>query len=129
MISCLFSGDIYLSFGISLSPSSVSFVTVPKLLRGDVPETSVILLPIKSPIVYWITLFEVVLCASVGDFLVWSRSFRLYLPLKFLLIFLPIVFFHIFCKKQKSLTFYKYSIFRFNWITSRFYIYVLSLVV
>ena len=54
MISCLFSGDIYLSFGISLSPSSVSFVTVPKLLCGDVPETSVILLgillPIKSPV-------------------------------------------------------------------------------
>ena len=64
---CLFSGDIYLSFGISLSVSifSVSFVTVSKLFCDEVLETfvilSAILLPIKSPVasaVFGIALFE-----------------------------------------------------------------------
>ena len=54
---------------------------------------SAILLSIKSPVAcafFCITLFEEVLSASVADFLAWSGSVWLHLPLKFLLIFLPI---------------------------------------
>ena len=54
-----------------------------------------ILLQMKSPVasaVFWITLFEAVLNASVADFLAWSRGFWLHLPIKFLLIFLPIFY-------------------------------------
>ena len=61
IISCVSSGDIYISLGISLS---CSFVTVSKLF------SLAILLPIKSPaapVVFSITLFEVVLTASVAD--------------------------------------------------------------
>ena len=50
-----------------------------------------ILLPIKSHVasaVFFITLFELVLSASVADYLATSKSFWLYLPLKFLLILL-----------------------------------------
>ena len=56
MIFCLFSGDIHLSSGISLSDPifSASFVTVFELFCGEVLETlailSAILLPIKSPV-------------------------------------------------------------------------------
>ena len=68
---CLFSGDIYLSLGISLS---FSFVTVSKLFCCKFFETfvilSVILLPIKSPVassVFLMTIFKEVLSASVAD--------------------------------------------------------------
>ena len=47
---------------------------------------SAILLPIKSPVgsvVFWIALFDAVFNASVVDFLAKSRSFWLYLLLKF----------------------------------------------
>ena len=84
---CLSSGDVYLSLGISLS---CSFVIVSELFCSELLETFVILLtillPIKSPVasaVFWITLLEVVLKASVADYLAWSRSFWPYLPLKF----------------------------------------------
>ena len=39
---------------------------------------------------FWVTLFEVVLSASVANCLVWSKSFWKYLPLTFLLILLKI---------------------------------------
>ena len=52
-----------------------------KLFRGELLETFVILstlsLSIKSPVaaaVFWITLSEVLLSASVADCLAWSRS-------------------------------------------------------
>ena len=48
----------------------------------------------KSPLasgVFWITLFQEVLSASLADFLAWPKGFWLYLPLKFLLIFLKIL--------------------------------------
>ena len=64
---------IYLSLGISLSSS---FVTVTELFWCKVFEISVILLgillPIESPVVsavFKITPFEVVLSASVADYL------------------------------------------------------------
>ena len=91
IISFLFSGDMSLSD---------SFVTVSELCCCEFFETFVILpsydlatatavlLPIKSPVAsaaFWIALFEAVLKASVADCLAWSRSFWLYLPLKFLL--------------------------------------------
>ena len=85
--------DIYLSSAIIFS----SFLTVFELFCGDVLEAYLILsanlLPIKSPVAsacFWIALFEAVLSVSVTDNLAWSRSFWLYLLLKFILIFLPI---------------------------------------
>ena len=80
---CLFSGDIYLSLGISLSSPifSSSFVTVSGLLYSKIFETFVILtrllLPIKSPVasaVFWTALFEAVFNASIADCLAGSRS-------------------------------------------------------
>ena len=53
IVFCLFSGDIYLSLGISLS---CLFVTVSELLCWGFFETliilSAILLPIKSPVAF-----------------------------------------------------------------------------
>ena len=78
---------IYLSLGISLS---CSFVTVFELFRCEVFETFAILsaisFSIKSPVasaVFSITFFEAALSASVADCLAWSRSFCLYLLLKY----------------------------------------------
>ena len=82
---CLSSRDIYISLSISLS---CVFVTVSELFYCEFFETfiilSVILLPIKSPVVssvFWIIYFEVVLSAPVADCLAWSTSFWLNLPL------------------------------------------------
>ena len=81
IIFCLFSGDMY-SF-ISLICSS-PFVTVSKLFFGEVFETfvilAVVLLPIKSRVnsVFWIAIFEAILCGSVANCLARSRSFRRY---------------------------------------------------
>ena len=77
-------------FGIfsSLLPAS-------KLFGDDFFETlvilSAILLPVKSPVpsaVLLIALFDAVFIASVVDYVALSRSFLLYLLLKFLPIFL-----------------------------------------
>ena len=106
IVSSFFSGDVYLSLGISLS---FSFETISEFYYCEFFETLVILLeillPIKSPVasaVFWITLFGIVLSASVADCLAWSRIFwhirsetlaawantpGLYLLLKVLLIF------------------------------------------
>ena len=80
MICCLFSGDMYLSFGISISSSFCECNSL-----GDFFETlvilSAILLPIKSPVasaVFWIALFEGVFIASVVDFLAVWKMFWLY---------------------------------------------------
>ena len=101
IICCLFSGDIYLSVSISCS-------LVCELFCGEVFENFVILpailFPIKSPVpsaVFWTTLFEAVLSASVADCLGWSRNFWLYLQFKFLLIILPILFFSYFWQNTK----------------------------
>ena len=91
IIFCLFSGNICLSLRISLWSLlfSSSFLTVSELFC-EVLEAFVIfyaiLLPIKSPVastVFIIALFEAVLSASVANCSAWSRSFWLYLPLKF----------------------------------------------
>ena len=80
MICFLFSGDMYLSFGISISSSFCECNSL-----GDFFETlvilSAILLPIKSPVasaVFWIALFEGVFIASVVDFLAVWKMFWLY---------------------------------------------------
>ena len=77
IICCLFSGDIYLSFGISNSSLFCEYDS-----SEDFFETlvilSAILLPIKSPVapaVFLIALFEAVFIASVVDFLALSRCF------------------------------------------------------
>ena len=79
--------NMYLSLGISLS---CSFVIVSELFCCEFYEIPLnllaILLLMKSPVasaVFWIILFEVVLSASIADYLAWSRSFWLYLPFKF----------------------------------------------
>ena len=79
VISCLSSGDIYLSWGISLL---FSFITVSKLFCCEFCKTFMILLailfPIKSPVAYAVfsmNLFEEFLGASVADCLAWSISF------------------------------------------------------
>ena len=53
----------------------------------------------------------------------WSGSYRLYLPLKFLLI-LTNGFTHTYSKRQKSISFYKYLIFRLNWIARQFLLFL-----
>ena len=79
VISCLSSGDIYLSLGISLL---FSFITVSKLFCCEFCKTFMILLailfPIKSPVasaVFLMNFFEEFLSASVADCLAWSISF------------------------------------------------------
>ena len=135
IICCLFL-ELYnlLLFFLSSSIISVSFVTIPEFFWSQVFQTIVILPPVVFPIkssvvsaVFYAALFELVLNANVADYLIWSKSFWMYLPLKFLLILLPIFFDHNF-SKRKIITLYKYSIFRFNWITSRF-LYVISLII
>ena len=91
-IFCLSSRDIYLCVCISLS---CSFVTVSELFCVDffLSSCNSVSNFITNQITrclccFWVTLFELVLSAPVADYLAWSRSFWLYLPLKFLPIFL-----------------------------------------
>ena len=72
-ICCPFSGDIYLSFGISISSLTSLFCEFSSL--EDFLEIFVILtailLPIKSPVVsavFGIALFKAIFFASVVDF-------------------------------------------------------------
>ena len=91
IIFCLFSGNICLSLRISLWGLlfSSSFLTVSELFCEVLEAFEIfyaILLLIKSPVastVFIIALFEAVLSASVANCSAWSRSFWLYLPLKF----------------------------------------------
>ena len=83
IISYLFYGDIYLSFGISVLSSFVFKCNSFKCNSFGDFETlitwSAILLPIKSPVssaVFWIILFEAVFIASVVDFLALPKIFR-----------------------------------------------------
>ena len=95
IIFWLYSRDKYVSSGIS---SLCSFVTVSKLFCDELFKKFLvlaILLPIKSPVVpavFLIRFLEAVLKASLVDCLAWWRSFWLYLPLIFLLTFLPIFY-------------------------------------
>ena len=91
----MFSGDVFLSFGISASFSSIfkcnSFECN---FFGDfetIVILSAILLPIKPTVastVYLIPLFEAVFVASVVEFISLSRIFWLYSLLEFLPMFL-----------------------------------------
>ena len=68
---CFFSGDICIFFGISINFSYVC-ESVSELIPNEFfVILLVILLPIKSPVVsavFWIALFEAVLCGYVADF-------------------------------------------------------------
>ena len=78
IICCLFSGDMYLSFGTCIS----SFCSSLEDFFEKFTILSALLLPIKSPVasaVFWIALFEAVFIASVADCLALSRSFWPYL--------------------------------------------------
>ena len=69
---------------------------------NNVATATVFLLPIKS-------------LASIWDYLVWSRSFWLYLTLE-VFITLSLFVATFFTKREKSITCYKYSITSFNQI-------------
>lgn len=95
---CYFS-VVYLLF-LFLVVFYVSFPAFSQLFSGNVVEIFVVLLAnlmsIKSSAPLWITFFEVLLSTSFPDYSAWLRSFwrianipRMYLPLKFLIIFLP----------------------------------------
>ena len=73
-----FSGDICVSFGISIALLASSFFEHVEDFLEILFILLSILLPIKPPVVsagFWIGLFEVVFIASVVDFLAVSRSF------------------------------------------------------
>ena len=86
IIFCVSSGDIYLSLGISFIMLICNCIWIILLWSFWCFCNFV-----RDFITNWITnaLFEAVSCASV-HFLAWSRSFWLYLLLKFLFICLPI---------------------------------------
>ena len=94
---CLFSGDIYLSFGISIWLLASSFCECnsvdcnsPEDIFEKFVILSPILLPIKSPVasaVFWIALFEAVFIGSVVDFLAVSKIFDYAYSLNFYLCF------------------------------------------
>ena len=82
---CLFSRDIYLFYGVSISSSFCECNSL-----GDFFETLVILygilLSIKSPIpsaIFWIALFEAFFIASVVDFVAYLEVFNHYLLFMF----------------------------------------------
>ena len=86
IICFLFSGDIYLSFGFSISLLALLFCNSLEYFFETLVILSAVLLPIKSAVasaVFWIALFEAVFIASAVDVLALSRSFWLYLLLKF----------------------------------------------
>ena len=103
IIFCYLSRDIYLSVGISFSLSTVSEVSCGEFLEAFLISFAILLL-IKSPfgtVVFWIALFETVVCT-------WSRGYwrlanilGLYLLFKILLIFWP-GFLSIFLAKDKD---------------------------
>ena len=80
IVCCLFSGDICLSFGVSISFSTVFECNSFRDFEISVILSAILLL-IKSPVasaVFWIDLFETVFIAFVVDFLALSKSFWLY---------------------------------------------------
>ena len=96
----LSSGDIYLSLDISLSScNSIRngicfgiillwiFENVRNFIGNFITNQTA-----SGFAVFWITLSEAVLKASLPDCLAWSRTFWQYLQVKFLLKFLPIFY-------------------------------------
>ena len=79
IICCLFWGDIYLSFGISLLSSVFSALAALRLICDEAfVISSAILLPIKSSVasaVFLIALFEAVFIVFFVDLLALLRSF------------------------------------------------------
>ena len=70
IICCFFSGDLYLSFGISISSSFCDCNSLGEFFQTLI-ILSAILLPNKSPVasaVFWIAIFEAVFVASGVDF-------------------------------------------------------------
>ena len=117
IIWCLYSRDMYLFFGVTLTTSSSVSLFCNSF--ADFFEALVILsaifLPIKSPVasaVFWIALFKAALIASSADFLALSRNFWPYLLLKFLTMFFakdknPYPFTYFYLSVQLSISFCK----------------------
>ena len=84
IICCLFSGDMYISFGVSDSSLTSLFCERVEDFVETLVILSAILLTIKSPVasaVFWIAVFEAVFIASVVDFFFLLRNFWPYLLL------------------------------------------------
>ena len=97
------SRDIYLSVGISFSLSTVSEVSCGEFLEAFLISLATLLL-IKSPfgtVVFWIALFETVVCTWSGGYWRLANILGLYLLFKILLIFWP-RFLSIFLAKDKD---------------------------
>ena len=121
IICCLFSGDVYLSFGVSNSLLASLFCERSSA-EGveDFFETlvilSAILLLIKSPVasaVFWIVLFEAVFIAFVVDFLHYQEIFDRIYCLNFYPCFSQKtklhILLHIFYLKVQMNTFFLYN--------------------
>ena len=108
---CLFSGDKYISFGISISTvflkNLLLYQQVYYQLNHQLP------LLFHQLFFFWISLLEAVFIASVVNFF---SAIEIFLPYV-LTIFITYVFINIFGKSQKSIDFYICSIFEFNGIT------------
>ena len=99
IIYCIFSGDIYLSLC-----TFSSFVTVSELFCNE------------DSAVFWIVLFEAFFtCICNRLFSMINRFLAV-----FTTYFFTHIFTHISSKRQKSITFSKYSISMLNWIACRF---------
>ena len=82
IICCLFSGDMYHSFGICISSLPSLFCRSLEDFLEIFVNLSAVVLPNKSPVasaVFRIALFEAVFIASVVDILAVSRRFWPYL--------------------------------------------------
>ena len=77
---------------------------------------------------FWITLFELVLSASVADCLAWSRSFLAKFTSEVFTYIFTNIFTYVFSKRQKSITFYKYLICRLNWIAHHLLYFIIELI-
>ena len=73
-----FFGDMYLTFGVSIDFLSICEAVSEALWNTFFPNSSAILLPIKSPVIsasFCVTLFKVVLTAPAADILPRSIMF------------------------------------------------------
>ena len=101
IICCLSSGDIYLSFGIYVSLSTVSKYFVMIFVFCNFTSTFITNQITSCFCCFLNCFFEAVLWVSVADCLARSRNFWSYLLLKFFPILFYSVFAHIFSKEKK----------------------------
>ena len=109
IICCLFSGDMYHSFGICISSLPSLFCRSLEDFLEIFVNLSAVVLPNKSPVAS--AVFSSFYCICCRYF----SSIK-----KILAAFIGLIFTHVFSKRRKSKSFYIYSILKFNLI-SHFY--------